>query len=44
VIEFDYLIVVDERPIGMIETYVVSDHPEWEAIVRSARVSRESIC
>jgi aminoglycoside 6'-N-acetyltransferase len=29
-----YLILVDERPIGMIETYVVSDYPEWEAIVK----------
>ena len=29
-----YLIVLDGRPIGMIETYLVSDHPEWEAIVR----------
>ena len=29
-----YLIVVDERPIGLIETYAVSDHPEWEAIVQ----------
>lgn len=29
-----YLIVVDRRPVGMIETYLVSDHPEWEAIVQ----------
>jgi aminoglycoside 6'-N-acetyltransferase len=29
-----YLIVVDGRPVGMIETYLVSDHPDWEAIVR----------
>ena len=29
-----YLIVVDNRPIGMIETYLVSDHPDWEAIVQ----------
>ena len=29
-----YLIVVDGRPAGMIETYLVSDHPEWEDIVR----------
>jgi aminoglycoside 6'-N-acetyltransferase len=28
-----YLIVVDGRPVGMIETYLVSDHPDWEAIV-----------
>ena len=29
-----YLIVLDGRPVGMIETYVVSDHPEWEEIVQ----------
>ena len=29
-----YLILLDGRRIGMIETYLVSDHPEWEAIVR----------
>ena len=29
----NYLIVLDGRPIGMIQTYVVSDHPEWEAVV-----------
>jgi aminoglycoside 6'-N-acetyltransferase len=29
-----YLIVVDGRPVGMIETYLVSDHPSWEAIVQ----------
>jgi aminoglycoside 6'-N-acetyltransferase len=28
-----YLIVVENRPVGMIETYLVSDHPEWEEIV-----------
>jgi len=29
-----YLIVVDRRPVGMIETYLVFDHPDWEAIVQ----------
>jgi aminoglycoside 6'-N-acetyltransferase len=29
-----YLIVVDGRPVGMIQTYVVADHPDWEAIVQ----------
>jgi aminoglycoside 6'-N-acetyltransferase len=29
-----YLIVVDGRPVGMIETYLVSDHPEWEEIIQ----------
>jgi aminoglycoside 6'-N-acetyltransferase len=29
----NYLIVVDERPIGMIQTYRVSDYPEWESIL-----------
>ena len=28
-----YLIVVDGRPLGMIQTYLVSDHPEWEEVV-----------
>lgn len=28
-----FLIVVDGRAIGMIQTYLVADHPEWEAIV-----------
>jgi aminoglycoside 6'-N-acetyltransferase len=30
-----YLIVVDGRPVGMIETYLVSDFPEWDAIVEA---------
>ena len=29
-----YLIVVNGRPTGMIQTYLASDHPEWEAIVQ----------
>jgi aminoglycoside 6'-N-acetyltransferase len=29
-----YLIVVDDRQVGMIETYLVSDHPDWESIVQ----------
>lgn len=29
----NYVVVVDERPIGMIQTYLVSDYPEWEAIL-----------
>jgi aminoglycoside 6'-N-acetyltransferase len=28
-----YLILLDERPIGMIETYLVSDYPDYEALV-----------
>jgi RimJ/RimL family protein N-acetyltransferase len=27
----NYLIVVDDRPIGMIQTYLVSDYPEWDS-------------
>jgi aminoglycoside 6'-N-acetyltransferase len=27
------VIVVDGRDVGMIETYLVSDHPEWDAVV-----------
>jgi aminoglycoside 6'-N-acetyltransferase len=30
----NYIITLDARPIGMIQTYLVSDHPEWEAIVQ----------
>jgi RimJ/RimL family protein N-acetyltransferase len=29
-----YLIVVEGRPVGMIQTYLVSDYPDWEAIVQ----------
>lgn len=29
-----YAIVLDGRPIGMLQTYLVSDYPEWEAIVQ----------
>ena len=29
-----FLIEVDGRPIGMIQTYLVSDYPEWEAVVQ----------
>ena len=28
-----YLIVVDGRPVGMIQTYLASDYPEWDEIV-----------
>jgi aminoglycoside 6'-N-acetyltransferase len=28
-----YLIVVDGRPVGMIQTYLVADDPAWEAVV-----------
>jgi aminoglycoside 6'-N-acetyltransferase len=28
-----FLIVVDERAVGMIQTYLVSDYPEWEEVV-----------
>jgi aminoglycoside 6'-N-acetyltransferase len=28
-----YLIVLDGRPLGLIQTYLVSDHPEWERVV-----------
>jgi len=29
-----YLIQVNNRPVGMIQTYLVSDYPEWEAVVQ----------
>jgi aminoglycoside 6'-N-acetyltransferase len=28
-----YVILLDARPIGMIQTYLVADHPEWEEIL-----------
>lgn len=29
-----YVIVADGRPAGVIQTYLVADHPEWDAIVQ----------
>ena len=29
-----YVIVIDGRDAGMVETYLVSDYPDWEAIVQ----------
>ena len=29
-----YAIVVDGRPAGVIQTYLVADHPEWDELVR----------
>ena len=29
-----YLIVVDGRPVGMIQTYAAADYPEWEEVVQ----------
>jgi aminoglycoside 6'-N-acetyltransferase len=28
-----YLILLDDRPVGMIQTYLVSDYPEWDEIL-----------
>ena len=28
-----YLIVVEGRPVGLIQTYLVSDNPDWEQVV-----------
>jgi len=28
-----YLIVLDGEPVGMIQTYLVVDHPEWAALI-----------
>jgi aminoglycoside 6'-N-acetyltransferase len=30
----NYLILVDGRSVGMIQTYLVSDYPEWESVVQ----------
>jgi hypothetical protein len=29
--------VIEFRPVGMIETYLVFDHPDWEAIQVESR-------
>ena len=29
----NYLIVADGRPVGMIQTYLVFDYPEWESLL-----------
>ena len=29
-----YLIALEARPVGFIQTYLVSDYPEWETLVR----------
>jgi hypothetical protein len=39
-----YLIAVDGRAVGMIQTYLVSDHPEWERSSARGRGSPESTC
>jgi aminoglycoside 6'-N-acetyltransferase len=28
-----YVILVDEQPVGMIQTYLVADHPDWGELV-----------
>jgi RimJ/RimL family protein N-acetyltransferase len=30
-----YVILVDARPAGMVETYLVAEHPEYDALVRA---------
>ena len=30
-----YVILLDGRPVGVIQTYLVSDYPDWEAIVQT---------
>lgn len=30
-----FVILVDDRPAGMIQTYLVRDHPEWQELVRA---------
>jgi aminoglycoside 6'-N-acetyltransferase len=32
-----YLAVVDGRPVGLLQAYLVSDYPEWEAVVGADR-------
>ena len=30
-----YMITLDGKPVGMIQTYLVSDNPDWEEIIRA---------
>jgi aminoglycoside 6'-N-acetyltransferase len=30
-----FVILADDRPAGMIQTYLVRDHPEWQELVRA---------
>ena len=30
-----YVILVDERPVGLIQTYLVADHPEWGELIEA---------
>jgi aminoglycoside 6'-N-acetyltransferase len=39
-----YLIVVEGRPAGLIQTYLVADSPDWEEIVGPEPVSRALTC
>lgn len=32
-----FIIELDGRPVGMIQTYLVDDHPEWKAVVGDER-------
>ena len=30
------MVVLDGRPVGFMETYLIADHPEWDAVVHQA--------
>jgi hypothetical protein len=37
-----YLILVDSRPVGMIQTYLVADHSDWGSSSTSSRMAQGS--
>jgi RimJ/RimL family protein N-acetyltransferase len=30
-----YAIIVGERPVGLVQTYLIADYPEWDALIES---------
>jgi aminoglycoside 6'-N-acetyltransferase len=30
-----YVVLLGERPVGFVETYLIADHPDWEATVEA---------
>jgi aminoglycoside 6'-N-acetyltransferase len=38
-----FVTLVEDRPVGMIQRYLVADYPEWERAVRSAGVTEPAV-
>jgi Siderophore biosynthesis protein domain. len=39
-----FMVVLDGRPVGFMETYLIADHPEWERLSTQARAWPASTC